>query len=165
MLQIAGLSTQKVLGYLAADGGLRAAVEALVLQQGMALPTIKPQQIIAQNVTPDISEESTTNKYPLVYVYCNKVANELREKFRTFSGNAQMVVEVRVSQDRLDQIETHLQAYVDAVTQVMDDSRGDWGDGVFFPGEYEVTFGGVKHGGNNFIQIAKVSFGLEISAG
>jgi hypothetical protein len=165
MLQIARLSSQKVLGYLAADDGLRAAVEALVLQQGMALCTIAPRQIIAQNVTPDISEESTTNKYPLVYVYCNKVVNELREKFRTFSGNAQMVVEVRVSQDRLDQIETNLQAYIDAITQVLDNNRGDWGDGVMFAGGYEVTFSGAKHGGRNFLQIAKVAFTLEISAG
>jgi hypothetical protein len=98
-------------------------------------------------------------------VYCTKVVNELREKFRTFSGDAQMTVEVRVSQDRLDQIETNLQAYTDAVTQVLDNSRGDWGDGMFFDGEYDVTFGGVKHGGRNFLQIAKISFVLEISAG
>src|ERR1700730_8140036 len=101
MLRIAGSSTQKVLGVLAADGGLPAAVEALVLQQGMTLPSIAPLQIIAQNVAPELSEQSTVSKYPLVYVYCNKVVNELREKFRTFSGDAQMVVEVRVSQDRL----------------------------------------------------------------
>jgi hypothetical protein len=55
--------------------------------------------------------------------------------------------------------------YVDAITQVLDKSRGDWGDGVFFDGGYEVTFGGVKHGGRNFLQIAKVVFALEISAG
>jgi hypothetical protein len=164
MLQIAEWSTQKVLGYLAGDGGLPAAVEALVLQLGMTLPAIAPQQIIAQNVTPDISEQSTANNYPLVYVYCNKVVNELREKFRTFSGDAEMIVEARVSQDRLDQIQTNLQTYVDAITQVLDNSRGDWGDGVSFAGEYEVTFGGVKHGGRNFLQIAKVSFVLEISA-
>jgi hypothetical protein len=164
MLRIAGSSTQKVLGVLAADNGLPAAVEALVLQ-GMTLQRIAPQQIIAQNVTAELSEHSTTSKYPLVYVYCNKVVNELREKFRTFSGDAQMVVEARVSQDRLDQIETNLQAYVDAITQVLDNSRGDWGDGVFFDGGYEVTFGGVKHGGRNFLQIAKISFVLEISAG
>lgn len=164
MLQIAGWSTQKVLGVLAADDGLPAAVEALVEQQGLALAAIAPQQIIAQNVPADISEHSTTSKYPLVCVYCSKVANELREKFRTFSGDAQMVVEARVSQDRLDQIETNLQAYVDAITQVLDNSRGDWGDGVFFDGGYEVTFGGVKHGGRNFLQIAKISFTLEISA-
>jgi hypothetical protein len=149
---------------LAADGGLPAAIEALVLQEGITLPAIAPQQIIAQNVTPDISEQSTANNYPLVYVYCTKVVNKLREKFRTFSGDAQMVVEARVSQDRLDQIETNLQAYVDAITQVLDNSRGDWGNGMFFAGEYEVTFGGVKHGGKNFLQIAKVSFALQISA-
>jgi hypothetical protein len=164
MLQIAGSSTQKALGVLAAPDGLPAAVEALNFQQGLKLPAISAQQIIAQNVTPDLSEQSTANNYPLVYVYCNKVVNELREKFRTFSGEAQMVVETRVSQDRLDQIETNLQAYMDAITQVLDNSRGDWGDGVSFDGGYEVTFGGVKHGGRNFLQIAKVSFVLEISA-
>jgi hypothetical protein len=165
MLQIAGLSTQKVLGVLSADDGLPAAVEALVEQQGMVLPAIGPQQIIMQNVAAEISEQTTTSKYPLVYVYCSKVVNELREKFRAFSGEAQMVVEARVSQDRLDQLETNLQAYVDAITQVLDDNRGDWDDGVFFDGGYEVTFGGVKHGGRNFLQIAKVTFVLEISAG
>ena len=164
MLQIAGPSTQKVLGVLAAPDGLPAAVEALNLQQGLRLAAISSQQIIAQNVTPDVSEQSTANNYPLVYVYCNKVANLLREKFRTFSGETQMVVEARVSQDRLDQIESNLQAYVDAITQVLGNSRGDWGDGVFFGGGYEVVFGGVKHGGRNFLQIAKVSFVLEISA-
>jgi hypothetical protein len=164
MLQIAGPSTQKLLGVLAAPDGLPAAVEALNLQQGMKLAPITPQQIIAQNVTPELSEQSSANNYPLVYVYCNKVVNLLREKFRTFSGETQMVVEARVSQDRLDQLETNLQAYVDAVTQVLDNSRGDWGDGVCFDGGYEVAFGGVKRGGRNFLQIAKVSFVLEISA-
>jgi hypothetical protein len=165
MLQIAGSSTQKVLSVLAGAGGLPAAVEALVLQQGLRLPAITAQQIIAQNVTAELSEQSTANNYPLVYVYCNKVVNQLREKFRTFSGEAQMVVEARVSQDRLDQIESNLQAYVDAITQVLDNSRGDLGDGASFAGEYEVTFSGVKHGGRNFLQIAKVAFALEISAG
>lgn len=165
LLQITTSSTQKVMGILAADDGLPAAVEALVQEQGIALPLIAAGQIIAQNVAPDIAEKSTMANYPLFYIYCNKVVNEAREKFRTFSGDAQMMVEARVSQDRLDQIETNLQAYVDAITQVLADNRGDWGDGVFFDGGYEVTFGGVKHGGRNFLQVAKISFLLEISAG
>jgi len=165
MLQIAGLSTQKVMGVLAADHGLPAAVEALVLQQGLKLPAVAARQIIAQNVAPDVAEQSTISNYPLIYVYCSKVVNELREKFRTFSGEAQMIVEARVSQDRLDQIETHLQGYVDAITQILDNSRGDWGDGTFFAGGYEITFSGVKHGGRNFLQTAKVAFTLDISAG
>src|ERR1700678_120545 len=164
MLLIASTSTQKVVGVLAAGSGLAAALEALSIQQGVTLRRGPPQQIIAQNVTPEVSDLSTVDNYPLVYVYCTKVVNQLREKFRTFSGEAQMVVEARVSQDRLDQIETNLQAYMDAITQALDNSRGDWGDGIFFAGEYEVTFGGVKHGGRNFLQIAKISFALEISA-
>lgn len=164
MLQIAGTSTQKVMSVLAADDGLPAAVEALV-QQGVGLAAIAAEQILARNVAAEIAEQSTASKYPLVYVYCSRVLNENREKFRAFSGEAQMTVEMRVSQDRIDQIETNVQAYVDAITEVLNDSRGDWGDGVFFDGGYEVTFGGVKHGGRNFLQIAKVAFVLEISAG
>ena len=165
MLQIAGSSAKKVLQVLCGNGGVPAAIEALVVQQGLKLPAISAEQIIGRNVAPDISEQSTISKYPLIYVYCAKVVNELREKFRTFSGNAQMIVEARVSHDRLEELELNLQAYVDAITQVLHNSRGDWGDGAFFNGGYEITFGAVKHGGRNFLQIAKVSFVLEISAG
>jgi hypothetical protein len=163
MLQIASATTKKLAGILASSNGVAAALAALSSQQGVALPAITPHQIIAQNVAPELSERSTVSKYPLIYVYCSKMVNDLREKFRKFSGDVQMVVETRVSQDRLDQIEAHLQAYVDAITEVLDNSRGDWGDGVFYGGGYEVAFGGVKQGGRNFIQIAKVSFAVEIS--
>jgi hypothetical protein len=145
MAQIGSLTTKKLLGVMAGKDGLPAA------------------QILAQNVAPELAERSTASKYPLVYVYCTKIVNQLREKFRTFSGEAQMVVEARVSNDRLEEMEDLLQGYIDAITQVLDQSRGDWGDGVFYCGGYEVVFGGVKHGGRNFMQIAKVSLILEIS--
>ena len=45
-----------------------------------------------------------------------------------------MAIEVRVSQDRLEGIEEQLQMYVDAVTQVLDQNRGDWGEGMFYAG-------------------------------
>jgi hypothetical protein len=163
MAQIGSLTTSKLLRILAASEGVPAAVAILAAQENVSLPGISPQQIVAQNVAPDLSERSTASKYPLVYIYCSKVVNQLREKFRTFSGDAQMVVETRVSQDRLDEMESHVQFYVDAITQVLDMKRGDWGDGVFYGGGYEVTFGGVKHGGRNFLQIAKVTILLEIS--
>jgi hypothetical protein len=145
MAQIGSLTTKKLLGVMAGKDGLPAA------------------QILAQNVAPELAERSTASKYPLVYVYCTKIVNQLREKFRTFSGEAQMIVEARVSNDRLEEMEDLLQGYIDAITQVLDQSRGDWGDGVFYCGGYEVVFGGVKHGGRNFMQIAKVSLILEIS--
>ena len=74
-----------------------------------------------------------------------------------------MAVEVRVSQDRLEGIEGKLQSYAEAVTQVLDRSRGDWSEGMFYTGGYEVAFGPVKRGGKNFVQVAKVAFEVEVS--
>ena len=164
MLQIADAVTNKLAGLLRSKNGVPAALTALLSEEEFTLPPVTPQQIICQNVAPELSERSAGSKYPIICVYCSKLANELREKFRSFSGDAQMVIEARVSQDRLDELEMHLHAYADAITQVLDDNRGDWGDGVFYAGGYEVSFGSVKPGGRNFIQIAKVTLDLEISA-
>ncbi len=164
MAQIGGISTKKSMAVLIASGaGLPDTVDALSAEQEITLPAITAQQIVAQNVAPELSDRSTASKYPLVYIYCGKIVNQLREKFRTFSGSAQMVVEARVSQDRIDEMESHLQFYADAIMHVLDNNRGDWGDGVFYGGGYEVAFTAVKHGGRNFIQTAKVTFVLEIS--
>ena len=78
-------------------------------------------------------------------------------------GEAHLVVEVRLSQDRLDDLETRMQLYVDAVTRVLDEHRGDWGNGIFYCGGYEVDYGPVKHGGRNFLQTAKINLTVEIS--
>jgi len=164
VLQIGSLTTNKLMGILLGTGGVPETVAALAAEQSMVLPAIAAQQVIAQNVSADLLEHSKATKYPIVCIYCSKIANVLREKFRTFSGDADMVIEARISQDRLDDLGTNVQLYTDAITQVLDSNRGDWGDGVFYSGGYEVTFGGVKQGGLNFIQIAKVSFTVDISA-
>jgi hypothetical protein len=39
-----------------------------------------------------------------VNVYCEKIVNDLKEKFQTFSGRVQMAIELRQSQDRLEGI-------------------------------------------------------------
>jgi hypothetical protein len=57
-----------------------------------------------------------------------------------------------------------LQLYVDAVTQVLDSNRGTWGQGMFFTGGYAVNFDAVQHGGSNFVQVAKVSFEVDLSS-
>ena len=82
---------------------------------------------MAQNASADISEKAGHAHYPALLVYCDKMSNTLKEKFRRFSGKAHMVVEVRHSQDRLDTIEANLQMYVDAVCALLDDSRGRLG--------------------------------------
>ena len=163
MPEVASMTTNKLMAILTGNEGVPAAVEAVSQAQNLSLAAVSAEQIIAQNVSPDLAERSSVSNYPLVYVYCSKVVNQLREKFRRFSGNAEMAIEFRISQDGLDGMQTNLQSYVDAVTQVLDDNRGDWGDGVFYAGGYELTFGGVKHGGRNFLQLGKISLVVEIS--
>jgi hypothetical protein len=164
MLSIATIGTQKLAGLLAAPNGVAASFGALASRQGLSLPPIAPRQIVGQNVAPDLAEQSLGIKYPMIYCYCSKLVNDLEEKFRAFSGEARMSIEVRVSQDRLDELESRLHTYVDAITSVLDENRGDWGDGFFYGGGYQVEFNRVKHGGLNFLQAAEITFALEISA-
>jgi hypothetical protein len=63
----------------------------------------------------------------------------------------------------LEGLQDGLETYTDAVRQVLETSRGDWGDGMFYSGEYQASFGPVKHGGKNFIQTAKITFEVGVS--
>jgi hypothetical protein len=139
-------------------------VRANVIAQGdNTVQATGIRTILTQNVSADISEKAGQAQYPALLVYCDKMSNTLKEKFRQFSGKAHMVVEVRQSQDGLDTIETNLQAYVDAVCALLDESRGDWGSGAFYTGGYDVAYEPVARGGRNFLQRAKVGFDVEVS--
>jgi Uma2 family endonuclease len=153
----------KVLEILAAPTGLSATLAAIAEAEQTALAEIPPAHIVRQNVSAEIVERNTGTRYPLVQVYCEKLSNSLKEKFRRFSGKAHMAVEVRVSQDRLEGLERKVQLYADGLMQVLDGSRGDWGNGMYYAGGYEAAFGAVKHGGRNFLQAAKISFEVEVS--
>jgi hypothetical protein len=153
MTQIGSQARGKLIDRLSAPTGL-----ANLVAGGSSTP-----QVLAQNVAADLLDKTTAVQYPAVSVYCEKITNDLREKFRSFSGTVQLAIEVRQSQDRLDGIEDALEQYADAVTQTLTASRGDWGDGMFFAGAYQVSFGAVKKGGRNFTQAAKITFEVGVS--
>lgn len=153
-------ATAKVMELLAAPAGLNAQLAELADE---APPEIQPAQMMPQNVALELVERSLPARYPAMHIYCEKLVNDQREKFRAFSGTAEMAVEVRVSQDRLEGLEDKLGMLVEAVARVLEGNRGDWGEGMFFGGGYEVSFGAVKHGGKNFVQVAKVKFEVGIS--
>jgi hypothetical protein len=119
--------------------------------------------IVALNANAEISEKTGYVRYPALLIYCDKLSNTLKEKFRQFSGKAHIVVEVRHSQDDLDGIESKVELYVDATCALLDDSRGDWGTGFFYSGGYDVSYDAVTRGGKNFLQRAKVGFDVEVS--
>src|ERR1700726_4521971 len=123
------------------DGGVTAinsTIATLALDSGIPLTPIETRSIVTQNMSIEIFERSSVVKYPLIQVYSDRVRNLLTEKFRTFSGKIRTVAEVRVSQDRIEGLEDQLRLYVDAVTQILDQNRGSWGQGAFYAGGYEV---------------------------
>jgi hypothetical protein len=163
MAETASVVTDKFIAILLGPTGMTAAATQLGQRIGTVVSAIPQEQMAARNVSAEISERSVVIKYPTLNVYCERVTNSLREKFRTFSGKAEIAAEIRVSQDRIDGIERQLQRNVDLITEVLDSNRGDWGNGVFYTGSYEIAFGPVRQGGKNFLQHAKVSFDVELS--
>jgi hypothetical protein len=161
MAQTGSIAARKTVEFLSAtDTGVNAFVGQLANDTGVALAPLPPAHIVNQNVSFDLAK---IVKYPVIHVYVDRIRNQLTEKFRMFSGKARTVAEVRVSQDRIDGVEEQLRLYVEAITGVLDGNRGSWGEGAFFAGGYEVAFEPVKHGGKNFIQIAKVTFEVDLS--
>lgn len=165
MASVANEAVNKTVKLLTGSPGLSAALAALVQRERVTLTGIGADQIVAQNVTSELVERSAGARYPAVYVYCEGLANVLKEKFRTFSGKVFMAMEVRVSHDRLEGVSRELGYYVEALTEILDRNRGEWSRGVYYTGGYKVEFGPVRHGGRNFLQAAKIRFELEASVG
>jgi hypothetical protein len=160
---IGSLITGYTIQLLTGTTGVNSYLGTSTQDNGQPLTPLNAEQVRAQNVAPDIADKSNLMQYPAVNVYCEKIVNSLKEKFRTFSGDVQTIVELRYSQDRLDGLQDALENYADAIMQVLNANRGDWGSGMFYSGEYQVVFGPVKHGGKNFLQVAKISFEIGVS--
>ncbi len=112
MAGLSGMLTSMVVSKLtSAVDGVNARVAAIETADP-SVQTIGIQTVITQNASVDISEKTGHAHYPALLVYCDKVSNTLKEKFRQFSGKAHMVVEVRHSQDQLTAIEANLSTYV-----------------------------------------------------
>ena len=105
MAWVGSTVTTQVLGLLTMPQGLNACVATLAQALNTTAAPLAGSQLVAQNVPIDLAERSLDVTYPAVSVYCDKIVNQLKEKFRVFSGIAVMTIEVRVSQDRLEGIE------------------------------------------------------------
>jgi hypothetical protein len=163
MANVGTRATAKLLQLLKTPAGLSENLAAVAELLGIILPPITERQIFDEKAPQELVERALEVKYPTLLLYCEKITNDLREKFRTFSGKAHLVVEVRMSQDRIEGLGKLLEIYVDTVTRILDQNRGDWGNGMFYTGGYEAAFGEIQHGGRNFIQTAKIRFEVAVS--
>ena len=163
MATIGNAVTSQVIALITGSSGVNSGLAALVAPGAAQPGQLNAAQVRSQNVAADVAERANIVQYPLINVYCEKVSNTLIEKFRTFSGTVQMAIELRHSQDQLDGLQSAVELYADAVMQSLNSGRGDWGDGMFYAGAYDVSYGPIKKGGKNFIQVAKVTFEIGVS--
>lgn len=164
MANIARITSTFVEGMLRSETGLPQSVAALSVESSFVVPDPNALSIVTRNVAPELTEKSAGSRYPVFHIYCDRITNSLREKFRKFSGGADMAIEIRVSHDHLEEVERQLNLYIDAVTDVLDRNRGDWGSGMFYTGGYEVSLAPMKTGGRHFLQSAKIKFNVLISS-
>ena len=163
MAQTASIATRRAVEVLGLAQALERRVAEVAGELGLEERALRPASVVAQNVAAEALEKSSGARYPAVHVYCERVSNTLREKFRRFSGKVKLTLEARVSQDRLEGLDQAVEVYVDALTKVLEENRGDWGQGMFYTGGYEVTLQPAKRGGKSFLQTAKVSFEVDVS--
>lgn len=163
MISIGQAASTKVVQLLTAPAGLNSSVASISQTANVSMAPIAGQNIFTNNVSSELAEKTGEAKYTAVYVYCERMSNTLKEKFRSFSGTVQMSMEIRVSQDRFDGIDQQTQLYAEAAAQVLTQNRGDWGQGLFYTGQYDVQYGPVKHGGRNFLKTGKITFPVEAS--
>lgn len=157
------LARGTLVGLLRANDGVEESYANLLAAEDFAAAPLTAAEVLEQYVSADLADKGSSVRYPTVQVYCEKVSNKLREKFRRFSGTATLAVEIRVSHEHMEEVGSQLQVYVDSVTDVLDRKRGSWAEGVFYTGGYEVIYSPVKRGGRNYLQSALVRLEVHIS--
>ncbi len=125
-----------------------------------------PEPVVhAAHLTGEHWEKNQPVRYPQLVVYCERIRNLQTEKFRRFSGVVDLAIEVRNSSDHVVGLEQSTLLYVEAVTDVIEDCRGEWGQCIYSSGQYEVKFEAVKPGGKRFLQVARITVPVQVNLG
>lgn len=163
MAPITLLALTKTLDILTRDNTLTQTLQDAGVEFGLRMPLLRSNNILVSYAPPEIGDRNVQLTYPRISLASESVANTQEEKFRSFSGSVTIGATILASANLVGEAETWLHYYVDAVTTLLRDKLGDWGDGVFYGGTYEVQFQAPKVGGLGFVQSAKVAFDLLVS--
>lgn len=127
------------------------------------LPRVAADQIISSNMPAALLAQQSGMRYPRFQIYCDRVENEMTEKFNKFSGTARLTVEIHHSHEKWESVTSALELYVQAVTNTIEAQRGQLADGVHLPGRYVVDVDAPKAGGRGFLQSARILIPVEIT--
>jgi hypothetical protein len=164
MLPISLLAAQKMRSFLTQSDVLSHTITTLASEAGgLQVPIISSSQVVLSSVNPDIGDKNLQLAYPRVCLYSNGIKNSRVEKFRSLSGSVSAIAEIWASGNMATQTDQWIHFYVGAITEVLGATAGDWGDGFFFSGVYDVQFQAPKVGGFGYLQSAKVTCILNVS--
>jgi len=141
---------------LEASDGLEASLETLrgLIDDQNREPGLAEVEFV--RVPAALHDKVGPPRYPQVHVACEQIESRRTERLRAFSGLLRMVVEIRLSQDRLEGLTEQTLLYVDAVRDVLERKVGCVEGKFYVGGEYEVKIGAVERGGLHFLQVARV---------
>ena len=159
------LAAQTFLTKLTAANALGQKITSMTAGLAVAVPTIAAEQVLLSSAPPGLGDDNLALSYPRVCIYSSGVTNTQIEKFRSFSGKVGLVAEIWASDDLITNADQWIHFYVESVAEILQGATGDWGNGLFFPGSYEVQFNPPKAGGSGFVESAKLSFNLDASLG
>lgn len=157
------LAAQKLSAKLTTANALQQQITALAAQSGITAPTITSEQVVLSSASPELLDMNIQLTYPRVCLYSSNVKNAQVEKFRLFSGQVSLVAEIWASDNLATQVDEWIHFYVEGVGEILQNNIGDWGDGMFYGGAYDVVFQPPKVGGLGFVESAKLTLSLNVS--
>jgi hypothetical protein len=163
MLPLTLLATNKLLNLLTVNDALSQAVSTNAAAAGVDVTPLNTTQIIGSFVSLEMGDLNLQLTYPRVCVYAGQVANDQREKFRSFSGVVAVITDIWSSASLEQPTELSLHFYAEGVTDILQTNLGDWGDGFRYSGVYGVHLQTPKIGGTGFVQLARLTCNLDVS--
>ncbi len=163
MLPLTILAAQKLSNLLTNGNALQQQIKAIAASCNVIVPIITDAQVVLSSATPDIGDKNIQLTYPRICLYSLGVKNAQIEKFRSLSGTVSVVGEVWASANLVNDADEWIHFYVEAMTNILRENIGDWGDGMFFSGIYDVQFQAPKSGGIGYVESAKVTCNLNVS--
>jgi hypothetical protein len=163
MLPTTILAAQKTAALLRNSSGIEDQIRSMAGSSGIEIPLITADQVFVSSAPAGMAVLQQDLGYPRVAVFSTKVKNTQMEKFRTLSGTVTVTAEIAATANLLSDVDTWIHYYVEAITNILRGNRGDWDDGVFYSGAYEVDVQTPKTGASGFLQLARINFEVGIS--
>lgn len=163
MLPLTIDAAQKVSNLLTAGNALQQQISAVSSSANATVPLITAAQVVISSTMPAMGDQDLQLTYPRICLYTANVKNTQVEKFRSLSGTVSVIAEIWASGDLVSQTYQWIHYYVEAMTNILRQNIGDWGDGLFFSGMYDVQLQPPKVGGLGYVELATVTCVLNVS--